>query len=138
VDSVRERAQADELYSLISLSQSANRVSHTGTQAWIRRKRFCWPEIGVRPDREAEAADHRGTLTTDEGEPVNTRIRAEPGDYMHGNATVEVTPLQAWRTLRVLEMALQPQRGSVSATGVLNLNYRGGLLAGVSGLPSTL
>jgi scyllo-inositol 2-dehydrogenase (NADP+) len=62
-----------------------------------------------------EAADHWGTLTAEEGE--NTRIPTEPGDYrgyyinirdaMHGNAALEVTPVQAWRTIRVLEMALE-------------------------------
>ena len=46
---------------------------------------------------------------------MNTRVPTEPGDYrgyyinlrdaIHGNAALEVTPLQAWRTMRVLEMA---------------------------------
>jgi scyllo-inositol 2-dehydrogenase (NADP+) len=65
-----------------------------------------------------ETPEHWGTLTTDvDGEPVNTRIPSEPGDYrgyyinvrdaMNGNAALEVTPLQAWRTIRVLEMALE-------------------------------
>jgi scyllo-inositol 2-dehydrogenase (NADP+) len=69
----------------------------------------------------AEAADHWGTLTTDEGgEAVNTRVATEPGDYrcyyinirdaMHVNAALAVTPLQAWRTIRVLEMALESSR----------------------------
>ena len=63
-----------------------------------------------------ESAEHWGTLTLDEGgEPVSTRIPTEAGDYrgyyinirdaIHGNAALEVTPLQAWRTMRVLEMA---------------------------------
>jgi scyllo-inositol 2-dehydrogenase (NADP+) len=68
-----------------------------------------------------EGAEHWGTLTLDEGgEPVSTRIPTEAGDYrgyyinlrdaMHGNAAVEVTPLQAWRTMRVLEMAVETSR----------------------------
>jgi len=73
-----------------------------------------------------EAADHWGTLTTDEGEPVSMLIPTEPGDYrgfyinirdaMHGNATLEVTPLQAWRTLRVLEMALESSRSGCTVS----------------------
>jgi scyllo-inositol 2-dehydrogenase (NADP+) len=68
-----------------------------------------------------ESPEHWGTLTTDEGgEPVITRIPTEPGDYrgyyinvrdaVHGNAALEVTPLQAWRTIRTLEMALESSR----------------------------
>jgi scyllo-inositol 2-dehydrogenase (NADP+) len=68
-----------------------------------------------------EGPEHWGTLTIDEGgEPVNTRVPTEPGDYrgyyinlrdaIHGNAALEVTPLQAWRTMRVLEMALESSR----------------------------
>jgi predicted dehydrogenase len=68
-----------------------------------------------------EGPEHWGTLTLDEGgEPVSTRIPTEAGDYrgyymnirdaMHGNAALEVTPLQAWRTMRVLEMALESSR----------------------------
>jgi scyllo-inositol 2-dehydrogenase (NADP+) len=68
-----------------------------------------------------EGPEHWGTLTLDEGgEPVSTRIATEAGDYrgyyvnirdaMHGNAALEVTPLQAWRTMRVLEMALESSR----------------------------
>jgi scyllo-inositol 2-dehydrogenase (NADP+) len=68
-----------------------------------------------------EGAEHWGTLTLDEGgEPVSTRIPTEAGDYrgyyinlrdaMHGNAALEVTPLQAWRTMRVLEMAVESSR----------------------------
>src|SRR6202522_1376499 len=68
-----------------------------------------------------ESAEHWGTLTIDEGgEPVNTRVPTEPGDYrgyyinlrdaIHGNAALDVTPLQAWRTMRVLEMALESSR----------------------------
>ncbi len=51
---------------------------------------------------------------------MNTRVPTEPGDYrgyyinlrdaIHGNAALEVTPLQAWRTMRVLEMALESSR----------------------------
>jgi scyllo-inositol 2-dehydrogenase (NADP+) len=63
-----------------------------------------------------EGPEHWGTLTIDEGgEAVSTRIPTEPGDYrgyyinlrdaIHGNAALEVTPLQAWRTIRILEMA---------------------------------
>jgi scyllo-inositol 2-dehydrogenase (NADP+) len=68
-----------------------------------------------------EGAEHWGTLTLDEGgEPVCSRIPTEAGDYrgyyinvrdaIHGNAAVEVTPLQAWRTMRVLEMALESSK----------------------------
>jgi scyllo-inositol 2-dehydrogenase (NADP+) len=68
-----------------------------------------------------EGPEHWGTLTVDEGgEPVSTRIPTEAGDYrgyymnirdaMHGNAALDVTPLQAWRTMRVLEMALESSR----------------------------
>jgi scyllo-inositol 2-dehydrogenase (NADP+) len=68
-----------------------------------------------------EGPEQWGTLTVDEGgEPVNTRVPTEAGDYrgyyinirdaIHGNAAVEVTPLQAWRTTRVLEMALESSR----------------------------
>src|SRR5580700_9930470 len=68
-----------------------------------------------------EGPEHWGTLTIDEGgEPVNTRVPTEPGDYrgyyinlrdaIHGNAALEVTPLQAWRTIRTLEMALESSR----------------------------
>jgi scyllo-inositol 2-dehydrogenase (NADP+) len=74
-----------------------------------------------------EAADHWGTLTIDEGgEPVITRIPTEPGDYrgyyinirdaMHGNAALEVTPVQAWRTIRVLEMALESSRSGCTVS----------------------
>jgi scyllo-inositol 2-dehydrogenase (NADP+) len=68
-----------------------------------------------------EGPEHWGTLTVDEGgEPVSTRIPTEAGDYrgyyvnirdaIHGNAALEVTPLQAWRTMRVLEMAMESSR----------------------------
>ncbi len=68
-----------------------------------------------------ESPEHWGNLTLDEdGEPVSTRIPTEPGDYrgyyinlrdaIHGNAALEVTPLQAWRTMRVLEMAVESSR----------------------------
>jgi scyllo-inositol 2-dehydrogenase (NADP+) len=68
-----------------------------------------------------EGPEHWGTLTFDEGgEPINTRVPTEPGDYrgyyinlrdaIHGNAALEVTPLQAWRTMRVLEMAQESSR----------------------------
>jgi scyllo-inositol 2-dehydrogenase (NADP+) len=68
-----------------------------------------------------EGPEHWGTLITDEGgEPVSTRIPTEPGDYrgyyvnlrdaLHGNAVLEVTPTQAWRTMRVLEMAVESSR----------------------------
>jgi scyllo-inositol 2-dehydrogenase (NADP+) len=74
-----------------------------------------------------EAADHWGTLTADEGgEPVSSRIPTEPGDYrgyymnirdaMHGNAALEVTPVQAWRTIRVLEMALESSLSGCSVS----------------------
>ncbi len=68
-----------------------------------------------------ESPEHWGTLITDEGgDPVSTRVPTEPGDYrgyyinlrdaLHGNAALEVTPLQAWRTMRVLEMAVESSR----------------------------
>jgi scyllo-inositol 2-dehydrogenase (NADP+) len=68
-----------------------------------------------------EGPEHWGTLTVDEGgEPVSTRIPTEAGDYrgyyinirdaFHGNAALEVTPLQGWRTMRVLEMAVESSR----------------------------
>ncbi len=51
---------------------------------------------------------------------MSTRIPTEAGDYrgfyinirdaIHGNAALAVTPLQAWRTLRVLEMAVESSR----------------------------
>jgi predicted dehydrogenase len=74
-----------------------------------------------------ETPEHWGTLTLDEdGEPVSTRIPTEPGDYrgyyinlrdaIHGNAALEVTPLQAWRTMRVLEMALESSRTGSTIT----------------------
>jgi predicted dehydrogenase len=68
-----------------------------------------------------EGPEHWGTLVADEaGEPVSTQIPTEAGDYrcyyinirdaMNGNAALAVTPLQAWRTMRVLEMALESSR----------------------------
>jgi predicted dehydrogenase len=74
-----------------------------------------------------EGQEHWGTLTLDEGgEAVSTRIATEPGDYrgyyanirdaLHGHAALEVTPLQAWRTMRVLEMALESSRGGCAVT----------------------
>jgi scyllo-inositol 2-dehydrogenase (NADP+) len=68
-----------------------------------------------------EGPEHFGTLTLEEGgEPVCSRVPTEAGDYrgyymnvrdaIHGNAAVEVTPLQAWRTIRVLEMAVESSR----------------------------
>jgi predicted dehydrogenase len=74
-----------------------------------------------------ESPEHWGTLTLDEGgEPVSARIPTEPGDYrgyyinlrdaIHGNAALEVTPLQAWRTMRILEMALESSRNGSTIT----------------------
>src|SRR5580698_2072311 len=68
-----------------------------------------------------EGPEHWGTLTVDEGgEPVSTRVPTEAGDYrgyyvnvrdaIHGNAALEVTPVQAWRTMRVLEMAVESSK----------------------------
>jgi predicted dehydrogenase len=68
-----------------------------------------------------EGPEHWGTLTLDEGgEAVSTPVPTEAGDYrgyyinirdaMHGNAALAVTPLQAWRTMRVLEMAMESSR----------------------------
>jgi scyllo-inositol 2-dehydrogenase (NADP+) len=74
-----------------------------------------------------EGPDHWGTLTLDEGgEPVVTRVPTEPGDYrgyyinlrdaLRGNAALDVTPLQAWRTIRSLEMALESSRSGCTVT----------------------
>jgi len=68
-----------------------------------------------------EGPEHWGTLTVHEGgDPFSERVPTEAGDYrgyyinirdaLHGNAALEVTPLQAWRTMRVLEMALESSR----------------------------
>jgi predicted dehydrogenase len=68
-----------------------------------------------------ESAEHWGKLTLDEaGEAVTEAVPTEPGDYrgyyinvrdaMNGHAALEVTPLQAWRTMRVLEMARESSR----------------------------
>jgi predicted dehydrogenase len=68
-----------------------------------------------------EGPEHWGTLTLDEGgEAVSTPVPTEAGDYrgyyinvrdaLHGNAALAVTPLQAWRTMRVVEMALESSR----------------------------
>jgi scyllo-inositol 2-dehydrogenase (NADP+) len=68
-----------------------------------------------------EGPEHWGTLTLDEGgEAVSTPVPTEAGDYrgyyinvrdaLHGNAALAVTPLQAWRTMRVLEMAVESSR----------------------------
>ena len=65
-----------------------------------------------------DSPDHWGKLTLDEsGDAVVTTIPTEPGDYrgfyenmrdaMNGHAALEVTPIQAWRTMRVLEMAAE-------------------------------
>jgi scyllo-inositol 2-dehydrogenase (NADP+) len=72
-----------------------------------------------------EGQEHWGTLTLDEGgDAVSSRIPTEPGDYrgyyinirdaMHGHAALEVTPLQAWRTMRVLEIALESSHSGCS------------------------
>jgi scyllo-inositol 2-dehydrogenase (NADP+) len=69
----------------------------------------------------AENPEQWGTLTVDEGgEAVSKRIPTEPGDYrryyinvrdaLHGTAALEVTPLQGWMTMRVLEMAVLSSR----------------------------
>ncbi len=74
-----------------------------------------------------ENPEHWGTLTMDEGgEPISTRIPTEPGDYrsyyinlrdaIHGNAALEVTPLQAWKTIRTLEMAMESSRTGCTIT----------------------
>jgi scyllo-inositol 2-dehydrogenase (NADP+) len=74
-----------------------------------------------------ESPEHWGTLITDEdGDPVSTRVPTEPGDYrgyyinlrdaLHGNAALEVTPLQAWRTMRTLEMAVESSRTGCTIT----------------------
>ena len=57
---------------------------------------------------------------------MSTRIPTEAGDYrsyyinlrdvMHGNAALDVTPLQAWRTMRVLEMALESSHSGCTVT----------------------
>jgi scyllo-inositol 2-dehydrogenase (NADP+) len=74
-----------------------------------------------------ESPEHWGTLTIDEGgEPVSASIPTEPGDYrgyyinvrdaIHGNVPLEVTPPQAWRTIRTLEMALESSRSGCTIT----------------------
>ncbi len=74
-----------------------------------------------------EPPERWGTLVTDEGgDAVSTRIQTEPGDYrgyytnlrdaLHGHATLEVTPLQAWRTMRVLEMAIKSSQTGQTIT----------------------
>src|SRR6202167_4942036 len=74
-----------------------------------------------------ETPEHWGTLTTDEGgEQISTPIPTEPGDYrgyyinvrdaIHGNAALDVTPLQAWRTIRTLEMAQESSRTGCTIT----------------------
>ena len=74
-----------------------------------------------------ESPEHWGKLTLDEGgEPVATPVPTEAGDYrgyyvnlrdaLNGNAALEVTPLQAWRTMRVLEMALESSRTGCTVT----------------------
>lgn len=68
-----------------------------------------------------EGPEHWGTLVSDEGgEPVSTPIPTEAGDYrefyvnvrdaLHGHAALAVTPLQAWTTMRVMEMAVESSR----------------------------
>ena len=74
-----------------------------------------------------ESADHWGALTLDAGgEPETMHIPTEAGDYreyyinvrdaLHGNAALAVTPLQAWRTIRVLELALESSRTGATMT----------------------
>ena len=74
-----------------------------------------------------EGPEHWGTLTLDEGgEAVSTRIPTEAGDYrgyyinvrdaIHGNAALEVTPLQGWRTMRVLELAVESSHTASTIT----------------------
>jgi scyllo-inositol 2-dehydrogenase (NADP+) len=55
-----------------------------------------------------EGPEHWGTLTVDEGDYRGYYINIR--DAIHGNAALEVTPLQAWRTMRVLEMAAESSR----------------------------
>jgi predicted dehydrogenase len=66
-----------------------------------------------------------GVLTEDvNGRPVSNRIPTEPGDYrgyyanvrdaLLGLARLEVQPVEAWRTMRILEAALESsERGCV-------------------------
>jgi predicted dehydrogenase len=72
-----------------------------------------------------EGAEHWGTLVLDEGgEAVSSRVATEAGDYrayyenvrdaLHGHAALEVTPVQAWRTLRVIEMAFESNRSGAA------------------------
>jgi scyllo-inositol 2-dehydrogenase (NADP+) len=74
-----------------------------------------------------ESAENWGTLTRDEGgEAVSERIPTEAGDYrgfyinvrdaLHGHAALEVTPLQAWRTMRALELARLSSRSGSTIT----------------------
>jgi scyllo-inositol 2-dehydrogenase (NADP+) len=68
-----------------------------------------------------ESQEYWGKLTLDEaGTAVSTTVPTEPGDYrgyyknirdvIHGHEALEVTPVQAWRTMRVLEMARESSR----------------------------
>jgi predicted dehydrogenase len=63
-----------------------------------------------------ESKDQWGKLTLDEGgTAVTTAVPTEAGDYreyyenirdvVYGHGALEVTPVQAWRTMRLLEMA---------------------------------
>ena len=68
-----------------------------------------------------ESPEHWGRLTLEQGgDAVTTSIPTAAGDYrgyymnvrdaMNGHAALEVTPLQAWRSMRVLEMASESSR----------------------------
>jgi predicted dehydrogenase len=68
-----------------------------------------------------ESEDRWGKLTLDDaGKVATTSVPTEPGDYrgyyrnirdvIHGHEALEVTPVQAWRTMRVLEMARESSR----------------------------
>ena len=98
------------------------RLAPFADSASIPRRPICWAgDMFSSKPWGVESPEHWGTLTSDEGgEPLTTRIPTEPGDYrsyyinlrdaIHGNAALEVTPLQAWRTIRTLEMALESSR----------------------------
>lgn len=72
-----------------------------------------------------DAEELWGVLTEDvSGRPVSIRIPTEPGDYrgyyanvrdaLLGFARLEVQPVEAWRTMRILEAALESsERGCV-------------------------
>jgi scyllo-inositol 2-dehydrogenase (NADP+) len=69
----------------------------------------------------ADPEDLWGTLTEDvDGKPISSRVPTEHGDYrgyyanvrdaLLGTAMLEVKPAEAWRTMRILEIALESSK----------------------------